>query len=85
MPLGELVMMPENTYISFLQKNTCERVLSRRLYYYHLPGWIFVQTTLLLSPTRLFDPLSALTVGIKSIGPKTPKRRSRHYPPHVGS
>ena len=40
MPLEELVMMPlENTYISFLQKNTCERVLSRRLYYYHLPGW----------------------------------------------
>ena len=86
MPLEELVMMPlENTYISFLQKNTCERVLSRRLYYYHLPGWIFVQTTLLLSPTRLFDPLSTLTVDIKSIGPKTPKRRSGHYPPHVGS
>ena len=85
MPLGELVMMPENTYISFLQKNTCERVLSRRLYYYHLPGWLFVHTTLLLSPTRLFDPLSALTVGIKSTGPKRPKRRSRHYPPHVGS
>ena len=40
MPLEELVMMPlENTYISFLQKNTCERVLSRRLYYYRLPGW----------------------------------------------
>ena len=84
--------MPENTYISFLQKNTCELsqqcdrvLLSRRLYYYHLPGWIFVQTTLLLSPTRLFDPLSTLTVDIKSIGPKTPKRRSRHYPPHVGS
>ena len=34
MRLEELVMMPlENTYISFLQKNTCERV--------------FVQTTLL--------------------------------------
>ena len=31
MPLEGLVMMPlENTYISFLQKNTCERVLSRR-------------------------------------------------------
>ena len=40
MPLEELVMMPlENTYISFLQKNTYERVLSRRLYYYRLPGW----------------------------------------------
>ena len=40
MPLEELVMMPlENTYISFLQKNTCERALSRRLYYYRLPSW----------------------------------------------
>ena len=36
MRLEELVMMPlENTYISFLQKNTCEQV--------------FVQTTLLFS------------------------------------
>ena len=42
MPLEELVMMPlENTYISFLQKNTYERVLSRRLYYYRLPGCSF--------------------------------------------
>ena len=44
MRLEELVMMPlENTYISFLQKNTCERV--------------FVQTTLLffcVERTRLY-------------------------------
>ena len=43
MPLEELVMMQlENTYISFLQKNTYERVV--------------VQKTLLLSPTRLELP-----------------------------
>ena len=49
MRLEELVMMPlENTYISFLQTNTCERALSRRPYCYRLPGWdLFIRSTLM--------------------------------------
>ena len=66
MPLEELVMMPlENTYISFLQKNTCERVLSRRLYYYHLPGWDLCIRSILMTFARraiFISILSAMVI-----------------------